>query len=148
MTRFLQKVTLAFGLGATFGAHGFSLYQADSLDVGLGPSCINALVANIDCIDYTRQFMQLRYRTSLENVTLTDQVCTGNCGASLKSWFDTVTTQCAGKSLGGAIPTKFGGYIYAGWNETCVKDPKTKQYCNGKGAKLQSSGSLILLWPC
>lgn len=135
----LQKLALAIGIGlsTTSGARGFSLYQANSLDVTLGPSCINALAANIDCIDYTRQFMQLRYRTSLENITLTDQVCTGNCGSSLKSWFDTVTTQCAGKSLRDTIPTKFGGYIYAGWNETCVKDPKTKQYCNGKEKKMK-----------
>jgi len=45
---------------------------------------------------------------------------------------ESVSTKCAGKTVNGAIPTKHGDYIWAGYNETCVRDPKTKEYCNGK----------------
>ncbi|CAD6446758.1 423af4fe-a76d-438d-bdb4-51553e1284f2 [Sclerotinia trifoliorum] len=108
----------------------FAIYEPDWLDSTLGDACINALSANFNCVEYVQTFMQLRYRTSLENVTLTDMICTSDCSASLKNWFDSVTANCAGKTLNDGNPTAFGGYMWAGFNETCVKDPRTKQYCN------------------
>ncbi|KAF2731447.1 hypothetical protein EJ04DRAFT_579087 [Polyplosphaeria fusca] len=110
--------------------HAFSIYNGTTLDVTLGDSCANALSVNIDCAGYVQTFMMLSYRGSLENITLTNEICTSSCSSSLKSWFDAVSQKCVGKTLNDAIPTKFGGYMWAGFNETCVKDPKTKQYCN------------------
>ncbi len=109
----------------------FAIYEPEWLDITLGERCINALSANINCVPYVQAFMQPGYRSSLENVTLTDSLCTSDCSTSLKGWFDSVSNSCTNKSLNGAIPNKFGGYMWAGFNETCVKDPETKQYCNG-----------------
>ncbi|KAF2743764.1 carbohydrate-binding module family 50 protein [Sporormia fimetaria CBS 119925] len=108
----------------------FTIYSADELDVTLGDVCIKALSGDINCISYVQTFMMPKYHGSLEDVQTTDSVCTTDCSASLSSWFKSVSTSCAGKTLGGAVPMKFGGYMWAGFNETCVKDPKTKQYCN------------------
>ena len=72
------------------------------------------------------------YHGSLRNATLTDEVCTETCSASLRTWFDTVVDSCADEDFGDGVPQRFGGYIWAGWNETCIQDPKTKEYCNGK----------------
>ncbi|KAF2012850.1 carbohydrate-binding module family 50 protein [Aaosphaeria arxii CBS 175.79] len=110
--------------------YGFTIYERNELDNALGETCISSLAANIDCIDYVRAFMQLKYHSSLESVQLTDAVCTATCASSLKNYFDSVSGSCTGKSLSGAPPTKFGGYIWAGYNETCVRDPRTKSYCN------------------
>lgn len=118
---------VAFAQG---GGEGIQLYLPESLDVTLGNSCIDALAATIDCHSYVQTFTELRYRQSLQNVTLTDAICAPGCSQSLRGWFDSVSTACAGKMVGGAIPTKYGGYMWAGWNETCVKDPRTKKYCN------------------
>lgn len=139
MERSLLFFALPFNLAASTspryvafaqeGGEGIQLYLPESLDVTLAKSCINALTATIDCHSYVQTFTELHYRQSLQNVTLTDAICTTGCSQSLRSWFDSVSTACAGKTVGGAIPTKYGGYMWAEWNETCVKDPRTKQYC-------------------
>ena len=113
----------------------FVLYQQASLDaLGLGDSCTKALYTNITCPDYVRTFLQLRYRGSPGSKDLTDSICTTTCQASLKGWFTSVSAACAGKTLHDAVPQRLGGLLYEGWNETCVRDPKTKDYCNGKVA--------------
>jgi hypothetical protein len=110
---------------------GFTVYDPSSLDVSLGSSCIEALSAIINCVPWVQTFTQLSYRGSLE-LELTDALCSTDCGSSLKTWFDSVATQCAGQTLNGAIPTKFGGFMWAGYNETCIRDPRPpKPYCNG-----------------
>ena len=131
MTRrsFLGLVTLLTGLSPARGE--FRIYEQESLDVSLGNDCVGALSSSIACQDYVQQFVQLKYRTSLQDDALTDSICTADCRASLESWFVSVSKSCAGKTLQGAIPTKFGGYMWAGFNETCVTDPKTGKYCNG-----------------
>lgn len=133
---------VAFGLFLSVGA--FRIYEAADLDnYDVGDACVSALSADIACNSYIRSFMQLSYRGSLENVTLTDEICTGTCSGSLRKWFDAVSKDCAGKSFGssGTIATQYGGNIWAGWNETCVKDPKTKRYCNGRLSKGYKKGN-------
>ncbi|CAG1977927.1 unnamed protein product [Fusarium graminearum] len=49
---------------------------------------------------------------------------------SLRSWFNTVELACRGYTLGGAVPMLWAGYMWAGYNETCLKD-SSGQYCNG-----------------
>ncbi|KAM6523085.1 hypothetical protein FSOLCH5_003704 [Fusarium solani] len=124
--RLVPLLSLCLGASATF-----KIYNATTLeDANVGDACVKAMSADIACPAYIRSFMQPRYRGSLGNVTLTDEICTGTCSASLKSWFNTVVSACAGEDVGSGVPQRYGGYIWAGWNETCVKDPKTKKYCN------------------
>ncbi|KAJ3510792.1 hypothetical protein NM208_g15491 [Fusarium decemcellulare] len=121
-------------LGLCLGASAnFNIYNATTLeDANVGDACVKAMAADIACPAYIRSFMQRRYHGSLYNVTLTDEICTGACSASLKRWFNTVVSACAGEDVANGVPQRYGGYIWAGWNETCIKDPKTKKYCNGK----------------
>lgn len=126
---FLKSAALMAGLSLVKSE--FTIHDPKSLDVSLKASCIEAISASIDCHDYVLNFMEPRYRTSIQDKTLTDSICTSDCSASLKGWFDSVTESCAGKTVRGAIPTKFGGYMWAGLNETCVRDLKTGDYCNG-----------------
>lgn len=77
-------------------------------------------------------FLDETYRGSLENATLTDSVCDESCAASLKSWFDNVDSTCAGYNVSGSAATKYGGQVWSGWNETCLRNPTSGEYCNGK----------------
>ena len=110
---------------------GFSLHRAAALDESLGEDCIQAMAANISCPNYVRNFVQRTYRGSLGNKALTDSICTAGCQSSLKNWFDSVATACEGKTLSGTVPMSLGGQVWQAWNETCVRDPGTKEYCNG-----------------
>lgn len=73
--------------------------------------------------------MRLQYHGSLENITLTDEICVESCSASLRSWFNTVAEKCNGDdSETDGVPMQLGGNIWAGWNETCISplgDAKT-----------------------
>ncbi|KAF4499732.1 hypothetical protein FAGAP_4079 [Fusarium agapanthi] len=125
-----QRLALSLGLCLRAVA-AFKIYNASDLeDRNVGDACVKAMSADIACHEHIHSFMQPRYRGSLHNVTLTDQICTGTCSASLRSWFNTVVDACADEDYGCGVPQRYGGYIWSGWNETCVKDPKTKNYCN------------------
>ncbi|KAF5697877.1 hypothetical protein FGLOB1_12450 [Fusarium globosum] len=101
------------------------------LTFGLVATCANALSADIACNPYIHDFMSLRYRFSLENVTLTDEICVASCSSSLRQWFNSVSKECTGDEWKSTmVPTVYGGNIWSGWNETCIKDTKTKRYCN------------------
>lgn len=92
--------------------------------------CKTALTEVIKCDPHVRRFAELKYRGSLRNATLTDRVCDKGCGRSLKKWFDTVTVACSHQSLEKFVPTRVGGIIWAGWNETCLTEPSTGKNCN------------------
>ncbi|ETS75311.1 hypothetical protein PFICI_12255 [Pestalotiopsis fici W106-1] len=126
----VQAAALLLGVQAVFAQESFILYNATKLDITLGTECVDALSAAISCNSYVRTFLQLGWRGSLGDVAFTDSVCSGACSASLKGWFGDVTNRCQGKQLDKSAPNRLGGYLWAGFNETCVKDPRTKQYCN------------------
>jgi len=132
-TNLLSVVTLiSLNLRGQTANAAFSVYDANSLDTNLSPSCIEALTTPIDCVSFVQSFQHLSYRTNLE-LELTNSICTDKCYSSLVSWFNTVSGNCAGKTVRGAIPTKMGGYMWSGYNETCTKDPRPpRAYCNGK----------------
>ncbi|RKK66488.1 hypothetical protein BFJ69_g15352 [Fusarium oxysporum] len=124
----ILKHLLSLGLVVSAGA--FRIYEADDLN-NVDESCSSALLADINCHPQIRSFVALRYRGSLENVTLTDEICVEPCSVSLRGWFNTVAEKCnVDDSDSDTIPMQLGGNIWAGWNETCIKDHKTKKYCN------------------
>ena len=120
---------------------GFALYNgtADTRDARalkeVTSGCGTALSQVIKCDPTVQSFRQLRYRGPLESKNLTDSVCDPGCGQSLKQWFDTVTDVCAGsgedgqQKLYGAPANRAGGILWAGWNETCLLDETTGNYC-------------------
>lgn len=111
---------------------GFVLYKQDNLAASAGDACVKAITAKIDCDTFILQFRVPGYHGSLEK-GVTDSICTSNCAASLKSWFDSVSVQCEADALNdGSLPVLYGGYIWSAYNETCIRDPKTKRYCNGE----------------
>jgi hypothetical protein len=109
---------------------GFQLYDPEYLE-DVTTTCKTALSQTIKCDVYLLNFMEPSIRGALYNETLMHSVCDLTCGESLRSWFDTVTLSCSGQNLTGAVPTKVGGFIYQGYNETCFKDPSTGRYCQG-----------------
>ncbi|KAF9871213.1 hypothetical protein CkaCkLH20_11382 [Colletotrichum karsti] len=123
-------VFILFGTHPVHCQNGFALYNATNLDVTLGTGCVEALSTRIGCDPYVQSFAERGYRGPLPNTALTDAVCTSDCSGSLKAWFNDVTTRCQGMTLDDSVPNRVGGYLWAGFNETCVKDPKTKKYCN------------------
>ncbi|RKK66855.1 hypothetical protein BFJ69_g15020 [Fusarium oxysporum] len=146
----ILKPLLTFGLVAS--ARAFRIYESDDLN-NVGTTCASALSADIACNPYIHDFMSLRYRFSLENVTLTDEICVSSCSSSLRQWFNSVSKECTGDEWKSTmVPTAYGGYIWAGWNETCVKDPKTKKYCNDIISEFSQTGEKMakddLCHPC
>ncbi|KAL5316363.1 hypothetical protein ACEPPN_015408 [Leptodophora sp. 'Broadleaf-Isolate-01'] len=94
---------------------GFQIYQPDWLDglSGMTDVCLTALTAVIKCDDWMERFEEPAYRGDLNNDTLTESICDPGCGASLKSYFGTVESSCAGYVLNEARPSKIGGTIWA-----------------------------------
>lgn len=115
---------------------GFQVYTLDDLDEmkqRYPDTCRTALTEVLECDDYVRTLLRLGYHGSLPNTTYTDTVCDSGCGESLERWFDNVQESCDGFTLDdGIAPTLLGGRMRAGFDETCLKDPQTEQYCNGK----------------
>jgi hypothetical protein len=110
---------------------GFLIHQPDDvIEFDVLENCQTALTQRVlsdwDVSDFTRP----KYRGSLESRSKTDLICDAGCGESLHSWFNNVELACRGYTLGGAVPMLWAGYIWAGYNETCLKD-SSGQYCNG-----------------
>ncbi|KAM5379429.1 hypothetical protein ACJZ2D_004127 [Fusarium nematophilum] len=79
---------------------------------------------------YEKDDPERRYRGPLDDTEKTDSVCDKGCGNSLRKWFNTVAEACDGHKLDGTVPMLMGGNIWAGYNETCLLDKKTGEYCN------------------
>lgn len=112
---------------------GFQIYVLNDYltDFKLPDKYNTALTAVIVCDPFVQTWRQPDWRGGLENDTLTDSICDSGCGISLSSYFENVQTSCAGYNMSGYPPTIPGGYMYDGWNQTCLKDTATGEYCNG-----------------
>jgi hypothetical protein len=102
----------------------------------LTATCQTALTQTIKCHSKFRAWQQPATRRSLHNVTLTDEVCDVGCGNSLRTYYEAVTAACQGQNFtvpaGVTFPERAGGTIWTGYNETCLKDPTTDEYCSGR----------------
>ncbi|KAE8550127.1 hypothetical protein TMatcc_001204 [Talaromyces marneffei ATCC 18224] len=116
----------------TIGAYtfpGFQIYGADDLDGLVTTTCQTALARTIRCPTYLTMYMSPRVGQSTGNSTFTDLMCSSTCDSSLQSWYDDVSSSCANQTLDYADPTLLGGYTWQGYNETCLKDPSSGEYC-------------------
>lgn len=117
---------------------GFHLYD-EQLDGNLlstlPSSCQSALTQVIDCPEEAQKFQIASWYGGFENDTLSGHVCSAECDVSIKSWFQQVVKNCASVNQTTFPLTVKGGSLWASWNQTCVKDPATGQYCGGKLGK-------------
>ncbi|KAI2907774.1 CAZyme family GH55 [Aspergillus niger] len=129
MSSILAWVRLA---NTTIGARkfpGFQLYQPKWLD-GLTDTCKTALSQKILCHPYLEmKFSNPGIGQYIDNNTLADEVCDQGCGESLQMWTTNVANSCLNQTIDDTDPVAAGGYIYAGYNLTCLRDPHTKKYC-------------------
>ncbi|OBS26191.1 hypothetical protein FPOA_00132 [Fusarium poae] len=109
---------------------GFQVYQADDvLEFEVSSACQTALTRRVLCDSQVDEFAERRYRGALESRNRTDSVCDAGCGESLRSWYEAVVTACKGYTLDEAVPMLLGGNMWAGYNETCLKND-AGDYCN------------------
>ncbi|KAI9043568.1 putative 1,3-beta glucanase [Aspergillus affinis] len=124
---------------------GFPLYGFkwdEYLLSSVSTACVTAMTRLVDCHEQTYMLIDLRWRAGLQNDALSDLVCVKTCGKSIQAWFEAVSLDCADYKEENVLLTKPGGILWAGWNETCLKDPDTGQYCGGKSAlHVKSKGS-------
>jgi hypothetical protein len=92
-------------------------------------TCKTALSEKILCDGHLATMNVAGVGQYIENRTLYDSVCDNGCGQSLDSWFDNVSRNCGGQTIGRAKATKVGGHIYANYNLTCLKNPSSDSYC-------------------
>ncbi|KAJ8229644.1 hypothetical protein LV160_008289 [Aspergillus fumigatus] len=110
---------------------GFYLWDGEmDRDVlsGVSSTCKASLTRLVECHDQVYMLRALQWRGSMHNDTLTDLMCDKTCGQSLQLWFESVLAGCA-REQDHVVLAEPGGIIWAGWNETCVKDPNTGKYC-------------------
>ncbi|KAL5041367.1 hypothetical protein BDW71DRAFT_217894 [Aspergillus fruticulosus] len=107
---------------------GFQLYQTEWLG-NLTQTCKTALTQKIHCYDYLLDFQAPMVGQYIDNSTIADLVCDEGCGDSLKRWYDEVSSNCGDQRIGAAIATLKGGYMWSGYNLTCLKDTETDTYC-------------------
>jgi hypothetical protein len=115
---------------------GFCIYLPGNSKIkGLTKTCQTALTQTIKYHSKLQGWQQPEMRTSLESKELTDDVCDAGCGCSLQSYYNSVIAACQGQNFtiaaGTTFPERAGGTIWTGYNETCLQDPSTGEYCNG-----------------
>lgn len=102
----------------------------------LSPACRTSMTQRIHCHKKTRslgqRYARERWGLGLRNDTLSDLVCHSGCGESIATYFEGVERDCTALEERILIPAKRGGQLWAGWNETCLRDEKTERYCGGR----------------
>lgn len=112
---------------------GFQLFDSRVLSRFDLPDCCKvALQRPIRCHNAVHSWKSPSYHKSLFNRQLTDYICDPTCGRSLQDYYNQVHDACAGSEVQGAAPTLRAGWLWAGFNETCLRSEDGKDYCNGK----------------
>lgn len=109
---------------------GFHLYENRTLP-DITKTCRTAVTQRIDCHSLYLEWVRPTYHGTFFDGQFNQDLCDTGCKRSLQNWFGTVELACAGQNITGALPTLLGGYLYQGYNETCLKDTTTGKYCNG-----------------
>ena len=87
--------------------------------------------ASLDCDPYLTYVMTSNYWGSLHNDTLQNQFCRPSCGTDLSKYITNVKNACSKDPdpLPGLPAAYWGESADAAWQQMCLKDSKTGQYC-------------------
>ncbi|KAJ5189018.1 hypothetical protein N7491_005340 [Penicillium cf. griseofulvum] len=117
---------------------GFQLWhETGKLDAKhlskFSPACRASMTRRIHCHKKTRSLQRQFGRRSrglgLGSDALSDLVCDSSCGESIAAWFEGVERDCATLEERVFFPAQRGGQLWAGWNETCLRNEGTERYC-------------------
>ena len=99
----------------------------------LSPSCLSAMNATIACDPYLVSLAATDYFGSLNDDDLQTSVCAPTCGSSLSKYHSSVKEACSKDPVpwDGVSAIYYGDFIWAQYNLTCIRDPASKQWCNG-----------------
>ncbi|KAL4956505.1 pectate lyase superfamily protein-domain-containing protein [Aspergillus filifer] len=97
-----------FREGKMIGKHNFTGFVLSS--------CRTSMTQSIDCHDDTYLLQGQIWKGGFDNDTLSDLITQ-------------FVRNCDTEKERELIPTRLGGQLCAGWNETCLKDPETDRYC-------------------
>ncbi|KFZ00855.1 hypothetical protein V501_10416 [Pseudogymnoascus sp. VKM F-4519 (FW-2642)] len=114
-------------------ALGFQAIPHQVLDLSnVGATCLGALKQSIDCEEVVAELGQRQYHGSLKSITVTDTVCVASCKTALDSARGRMEEACAETPdmLPGMTVLSFIDSIITGWDETCLKDEISGEYCN------------------
>ncbi len=109
----------------------------------LSTGCITAMEAPLACDPYIQVLASQDYYGSMDNASLQNSLCEQDCGRSLSKYHSSVASACHSdpQPWSGIPATWYGDLVWASYNQTCLKDSKTGQYCNGKLACLDDKSS-------
>ncbi|KAM0243049.1 hypothetical protein ACHAP5_006921 [Fusarium lateritium] len=130
----VASISLLAALNFPVITTAFQFYSKDVNDGHITSACAKALKAKIVCDDYVPHMNLNHYQKWVGDVELADKICTDSCSESFRSWNDTVTKDCA-EDMKEADYYHMGffisnvGYIWQGFNETCLKDDESGRYC-------------------
>lgn len=100
----------------------------------LPKACEDAMYQLVRCADSAKWLQRTRYATLLANKTMVAEICDLECRNSLRYNMASVESACQSKpDLAPGVPLK-GMFQSIGdkWNLTCLLDPQTGEFCNGK----------------
>ncbi|KEY65065.1 hypothetical protein S7711_09858 [Stachybotrys chartarum IBT 7711] len=116
-------------------AVGFQIVPQQLLDtIGLQDrACLSVLRQSINCDSAVADLGQRHeYQGSLDDVELTDAVCESTCQRALTVARPRIAGACVNvpELLPGRTTLSFIDSVISGWNETCLRDENTGEYCN------------------
>lgn len=111
---------------------GFQAIPQQVLDLSdVGATCLGVLKQTINCEEAVADLGQRQYHGSLESITVTDTVCVSSCKTALTTARGRIEEACT--ETPDVLPmTTVLSSIISGWDETCLKDKTSGEYCNCK----------------
>lgn len=104
------------------------------MDNAVSTACSTAINASISCDPYLVALTEADSFGAINDTALQSSMCAASCGSALSSYHDSVSIACASDPQPWhGIPAVWAGdAVWATYNRTCLKDPKTGEYCSGK----------------
>ena len=108
-------------------------FLANESSVFISDGCVSAMESSVSCNQWIQANAYDDWYGPL-NDTVLDSLCTPQCKPSIKSYRSRVTAACQNdpQPFDGLPPEYFIDVVWASYNLTCLKDPKSGDYCNGK----------------